>query len=91
MTKEKCDKTVAPVESRSEEIKEKPKTIIEYVEDVWGHRLSKCQKNFITATYEYYKANRFGMDRLYFHGSATINIVPILVVAFAAYEENELY
>lgn len=90
MTKEGYDKTVTPAIPIGE-IKTKPKSIVEYVEDVWGHELSKCQKDFITATYEHYKANTFGMDRLCFHGSATINVVPILVVAFAAYEENELY
>ena len=48
MTKEEYDKIVEPV-APFEEIQAKPKTIVEYVEDVWGHELSKWQKEYITA------------------------------------------
>ena len=63
MTREEYDKIVAPV-APFEEIEKKPKepkTIAEYVEAVWGHKLTKWQKEYITAIYEYYKANPNGM------------------------------
>jgi len=69
----------------------KPKTIDKYVEDVCGYALSKCQRDFITAIYEYYKANPFSKVAPCFLGNSMINMMPFLDVVFAAYEENELY
>lgn len=92
MTKEQYDRIVEP-DAPFEEIekKQKPKTIAEYVEEVWGHDLSKWQKEFITAMYGYYKNNPDGMIMYTVQGKGTTNILPFLAVVFAAYEENKLY
>lgn len=92
MTKEEYDKIIAPV-APFEEIEKKPKkpkTIAEYVEAVWGHELSKWQKEFITAAYMYYKNNPNGMIMYAVRGSGTTNILPFLAVAFAAYEGKDI-
>ena len=92
MTKEVYNKIVAPV-APFEEIK-KTKTIVEYVEEVSGHELSKWQKEYITAAYEYYKASHH-MKSLRMNESWArenyASIMPFLAVVCAAYEENELY
>ena len=88
MTREVYDKIVAPV-APFEEIQTKPKTIVEYIEEVSGRKLSEWQKEFITNKYMFYKTNRNG--RLVARGSAKLDTEPWLVVVFAAYEENELY
>lgn len=92
MTREEYDKIVEPVAPFEEiEKKQKPKTIDKYVEDVWGHELSKYQRDFITAIYEYHKANPFSTVAPCVLGNSMTNIMPFLAVVFAAYEENELY
>lgn len=91
MTKEQYDKIVEP-DAPFEEIEKKPKkskTIAEYVEAVWGHELSKWQKEFITSTYMYYKNNPDGMIMYAVRGKGTTNILPFLAVVFAAYEEDK--
>jgi len=88
MTKEQYDRIVEP-DAPFEEIEKKPKTIVEYVEKVWGHELSKWQKEYITAAYEYYKASPNGMDVPWARGSAKTNILELLAVVFAAYEEDK--
>ena len=89
MTREEYNKIVAPV-APFEEIK-KTKTIVEYIEEVWRHELSTWQKEYITAAYEYYKVSPNGMVVRWARGSVKTNILPLLAVVFAAYEENELY
>lgn len=88
MTKEQYDRIIEP-DAPFEEIEKKPKTIVEYVENVWGHELSKWQKGFITATYMYYKNNPDGMIMYAVRGKGTTDILPFLAVVFAVYEEDK--
>ena len=88
MTKEQYDRIVEP-DAPFEEIEAKPKTIVEYIEEVSGRNLSEWQKEFITNKYMFYKANPNG--RFVARGSVKIDIEPWLAAVFAAYEENELY
>lgn len=90
MTKEEYDKIIEPV-APFKEIAKGPKTIDKYVEDVCGYALSKYQRDFITAIYEYHKANPFSTVAPCVLGNSMTNIMPFLAVVFAAYEENELY
>lgn len=89
MTKEQYDRIVEP-DAPFEEIEKKPKkSIAEYIKEVSGRELSEWQKEFITATYMYYKNNPNDMIMYTVRGSGTTNILPFLAVVFAAYEEEK--
>lgn len=90
MTKEEYDKIVEPVAPFKEIEKKQPMSIVEFVEEVSGRELNEWQKEFITAAYEYYKANHHSMNVPWTRGNDT-SILPFLACVFATYEENELY
>lgn len=90
MTKEEYDKIVEPVAPFKEIEKKQPMSIVEFVEEVSGRELNEWQKEYITATYMYYKNNSNGMIMYAVRGSGTTNILPFLAIVFAAYEGKEI-
>lgn len=65
---------------------EKPMTIAEFVEEASGRELSERDKKFVTAKYEFYKANPNGI--LVGRGSAKFDTEVWFIIVFNMYEEH---